>query len=220
MASSNKCKKNTTNEMTKKTANGAIKFDLVYVDCPWKYYGSSTKNAAAGKHYKLMGQDSLKSLPVKSVLNKKAAVFMWATCPRLDYAIEVMKAWGLHYRGVAFVWVKTRKKDNGIINGQGVPPTFTKPTTELLLLGTTKKTGRMIPLRKFNTPQVILSPRGEHSEKPEIFRKKIEETLKPPYTKLEMFARRVTPGWTAIGDSINGDDIFVALAKLNGTYQP
>lgn len=198
----------------KTTTNTSNKFDLLYVDCPWKYYGSSTKNAAAGKHYPLMAQDALKTLPVRSILNKKAAVFMWATCPRLDYAIEVMKAWGLHYRGVAFVWVKTRKSDNAIINGQGVPPTFTKPTTELLLLGTTKKTGRMIPLKKFNTPQVVLAPRGGHSEKPEIFRKLIEQTLKPPYNKLEMFARKTTPGWTSIGDGIDGVDIRTALAKL------
>ena len=167
-----------------------------------------------------MEQYSLKALPVTSVLNKKAAVFMWATGPRLDYAIEVMKAWGLHYRGIAHIWVKTRKKDNGIINGQGVPPTYTKPTTELLLLGTTKKAGRMIPLQKFNTAQVVLCPRAGHSEKPEIFRQLIEQTLKPPYTKLEMFARKKTPGWTVIGDGVGGEDIMTSLAKLNGTYIP
>lgn len=196
------------------------KFDLIYCDCPWSHYGSKTKNAAAGKHYSLMSQTDLKALPIKSVLNKKGAVFMWATGPRLDYAIEVMKAWGLYYRGVAHVWVKTRKSDNGIISGQGVPPTYTKPTTELLLLGTTKKTGRMIPLRKFNTGQVVLCPRAAHSEKPEMFRQLMELTLKPPYTKLEMFARKRMPGWTSIGDDIDGDDIMTALLKLNGTYIP
>ena len=189
-------------------------FDLIYCDPPWKYHSDTTGTNIASKHYKLMSQLDLKVLPVKSILSKKAAVFMWATGPRLDYAIEVLKAWGLHYRGVAFVWVKTRKSDNGIISGQGVPPTFTKPTTEFVLLGTTKKTGRMIPLQKFNTPQVILSPREGHSVKPEIFRKEIEQTLKPPYTKLEMFARKQTSGWTVVGDAINGDDILTSLLKL------
>lgn len=198
----------------------AKKFDIIYVDCPWKYYGSSTKNAAAGKHYNLMSQPDLKAIPVKSVLNKRAAVFMWATGPRLDYAIEVMKAWGMHYRGVAHVWVKTRKSDNGIINGQGVPPTYSKPTTEFLLLGTTKKAGRMVPLRKFNTAQVVLCPRAGHSEKPEVFRKLIETTLKPPYSKLEMFGRIPITGWTVIGDAIDGDDVMTAISKLNGTYVP
>lgn len=166
-----------------------------------------------------MTQESLNALPVKSLLKRPGAVLLWATGPRLDFAIETLKAWGLRYRGVAFVWVKTRK-DGVIINGQGVPPTFTKPTTEFVLLGTTRKSGRPIPLQKFNTPQVVLAPRGKHSAKPEIFRKHIEETFKPPYEKLEMFARKTTPGWSVIGNGINGEDILTSIQKLNGTYKP
>lgn len=187
-------------------------FDLIYIDPPWHHYGSTTKDAAAGKHYPLMTQKELKALPIKSILNKKGMVFMWATGPRLHYAIELINAWKLHYRGVAFVWVKTRK-DGAIINGQGVPPTFTKPTTEFLLLSTTTKTGRPIPLKKFNTPQVILAPRSAHSAKPELFREKIIETLKEPYSKLEIFGRNKIPGWDVLGNEIDGEDINQALQK-------
>lgn len=189
------------------------KFDLIYCDPPWKYHSDGTGTNIASKHYSLMSQEELKNLPVKSVLSRPGAVLMWATCPRLDFAIEVLKSWGLHYRGVAFVWVKTRK-DGEIINGQGVPPTFTKPTTELVLLGTTKKSGRAIPLQKFNTPQVVLAPRGKHSEKPEVFRRLIEQTFKPPYTKLEMFARKPINGWTVVGNEIDGLDIKDKLELL------
>lgn len=195
------------------------KFDIIYVDPPWLYHSDSTGTNIASKHYNVMSLESLKNLPVKTILKKPGMVFMWATGPRLDHAVELMKGWGLHYRGVAFIWVKTRK-DGKIINGQGVPPTFTKPTTEFVLLGTTRKSGRPVPLQKFNTPQVVLAPREKHSQKPEIFRKLIEETLKPPYDKLEMFARRPVSGWKVIGNEIDGDDITVAISKLNGTYTP
>ena len=193
------------------------KYDLIYCDPPWSYFGDPNKNAAAGKHYNLMSQEELGNLDVKSLLNKKGMVLMWATCPRLHFAIQLIEKWGLHYRGVAFVWVKTRK-DGTIINGQGVPPTFTKPTTEMLLLATTKKTGRPIPLRRFNTPQVVLCPRGKHSEKPEVFRQEIESTLDPNIDKLEIFGRKLIQGWDVIGDGvIVGEDVATSIGKLNGT---
>ena len=192
-------------------------YDVIMIDPPWSYFGSTTKNAAAGKHYSLMSQEELAKIELKSLLKKKGMVFVWATCPRLNFAIEMIKSWGLNYRGVAFVWVKTRK-DGGIISGQGVPPTFTKPTTELLLLATTNKTGRPVPLRKFNTAQVILSPRGAHSVKPAVFRTTIEETLVTGIDKLEIFGRQVVPGWDVIGDGITGEDVTVSISKLNGTF--
>ena len=195
------------------------KFDLVYCDPPWKYHSDTTGTNHASKHYNLMSQEEINALPVKSLLKRPGAVLMWATGPRLNFAIQTLEEWGLRYRGVAFVWVKTRK-DGKIINGQGVPPTFTKPTTEFVLLGTTRKAGRPIPLQKFNTPQVILAPRGKHSAKPEVFREHIEATFKPPYDKLEMFSRKPVPGWTSIGDGVNGEDILTSIQKLNGTYEP
>jgi len=192
------------------------KFDILLCDPPWSYTQDNTGTNHASKHYNLMSQEDLNNLPIKSILNKKAAVFMWATGPRLNFAIETMKAWGLHYRGVAFVWVKTRKSDNAIINGQGVPPTFTKPTTEFVLLGTTQKAGRPVPLKKFNTPQVVLAPRGKHSEKPEIFRDLLEKTfeLNASHKKIEMFARKKVDGWTVIGNGIEEIDIKDAIANL------
>jgi len=190
------------------------KFDLLLCDPPWKYTQDNTGTNIASRHYGLMDQKDLNDLPVKDILNKKAAVLMWATGPKLDFAVETMKAWGLHYRGVAFVWVKTRKSDGVIINGQGVPPTFTKPTTEFLLLGTTKKAGRMIPLKKFNTAQVVLAPRGKHSEKPEVFREMVEKTFLEPYSKIELFSRKKVPGWTTLGNEIDGMDIKETIKNL------
>ncbi len=175
-------------------------YDIAYVDPPWYYYGSPIKDAAAAKHYPLMDLDELAAIDIRRLLNKSAAVFLWATCPRLDFAIELISRWGLHYRGVAYLWVKTNRHGK-IIGGQGVPPTFTKPTSELLLAATTKPIGRPFPIRDLAQPQVILHPRAAHSEKPPIFRRLIE-ALCGKRPRIELFARSRTPGWDSWGAEI------------------
>jgi len=188
----------------------AQSYDIALADPPWSYYGSETKDAAAGKHYKLMTQDELAALPVRELLGKEAALFMWATCPRLDFAIDLIRAWGFHYRGVAWVWVKTRK-DGTPIHGQGVPPTFTKPTTELLLAASTKPRGRPFQIQTSKMGQVEFVPiegpvelaarTDVHSEKPKRFHRLIEELAGPEPSKVELFCRGwPEPAWHGWGN--------------------
>lgn len=173
------------------------RYDIAYIDPPWQYYGSPIKDAAAGKHYPMMSLEELAALDVRRILNKRAAVFLWATCPRLHFAIRLIEAWGLHYRGVAYVWVKINRR-GAIIAGQGIPPTFTKPTSELLLAATTNSTGRPFPILDLKQPQVVLHARGAHSAKPAIFRSLIEG-LCGKRSRVELFARDPAPGWDAWG---------------------
>jgi N6-adenosine-specific RNA methylase IME4 len=184
-------------------------YDIVLTDCPWHYYGSPDKDAAAGKHYDLMEDMDLSKLDVRGLVGKSAALFMWATCPRLNFAFDLIRDWGFHYRGVAWVWVKTRL-DGGVIHGQGVPPTFTKPTTELILAATTKPRGRPWPIQTSRMGQVVDEPMlGEpiyeprtpvHSEKPKRFHRLIEELAGPDPRKIEIFCRGVPePTWHGWG---------------------
>lgn len=173
------------------------RYDIAYVDPPWYYYGSPIKDAAAGKHYPLMSLDELAAIDLRKMLNNRAAAFVWATCPRLNFALKLIEAWGLHYRGVAYVWVKVNKRGE-IIAGQGVLPTFTKPTSELLLVATTHTTGRPFPILDLAQPQVVLAPRGAHSEKPAVFRTMIEG-LCGERPRIELFARSHAPGWDSWG---------------------
>ena len=175
-------------------------YRVVYADPPWSYYGDPNKDQAAGKHYALMSTEAICALPVASVVRTPAVLMLWATSPQLDQAMRVMDAWGFHYRGVAYVWVKTRK-DGGIINGQGIRPSFTKSTTELVLVGSTQAKGRPLPVLDEGQGQVVLAPRGEHSEKPSVVRARIR-ALFPPVPRLEMFARQRISGWDAWGDGV------------------
>jgi N6-adenosine-specific RNA methylase IME4 len=172
-------------------------YDIVYADPPWYYYGSRIKDAAAGKHYPLMDQEALARLPVRSIMSKRAALFLWATGPRLNFALELIGRWGLYYRGVAYVWVKVNRHGE-VIHGQGVTPTFTKPTTEFVLAATTTAAGRPFPLHDLAQGQVVMQPRTEHSRKPAIFRRLITE-LCGDRSRIELFARESSTGWDAWG---------------------
>lgn len=172
-------------------------FEIVYADPPWSYYGSPIKDAAAAKHYSLMSQAALSKLPVREIMAKRAALFLWATGPRLHMAIELLRTWRLHFRGVLYVWIKTNRRGE-IIRGQGIVPTFTKPTSEFVLAATTTPTGRPFPLQDLAQAQVVLHPRSDHSRKPVIFRTMIEE-LCGNRRRIELFARESARGWVSWG---------------------
>ena len=189
--------------MHNNTMNTNKKYNIIYADPPWEYYGDPNKNAAAGKHYNLMTQQQMADLPVKQMAAKNCWLFMWATPSRLPYACEMMKQWGFHYRNVAYVWVKTKADGTRISDRQGVRPTYTKTAWfELLLVGTSKKTGRMTPLSSEAHPSYIEALRQEHSRKPQIFRDLIVRQL-GDLPRIELFARNQTPGWDVWGNEVD-----------------
>lgn len=188
-------------------------YDVILSDPPWFYFGSPTKMGAAGKEYDLMTDADLAAMPVRAKCRDRAVLLMWATCPRLDFAMKLMEQWGFTYRGVAFVWVKTTVSGK-VIHGQGVRPTVVKPTTELVLVGSTKKLGRPLPVFDEGVGQVVLAPRGAHSQKPVEVRARIESLFGPGVKRLEMFARGSTVnGWDRFGNELtpeasNLDDLL------------
>lgn len=174
-------------------------FDVVLADPPWAYTGSQTKHGAAAKHYPTMSdQDLIDFTLATDLLAPRGVLFMWATGPRLDFAVRLIQAWGLTYRGVAFVWVKTRA-DGTPIGAQGVRPSIVKPTTEFVLAASRVVKGRPMPLASEAVPQVVLAPRSEHSRKPDAVHERIE-ALYPAAAKVELFARRARPGWSVWGN--------------------
>ena len=187
-------------------------FDVIYADPPWTYYGDPNKDQACGKHYACMTDTDLAGLPVRELCADRAVVFLWATCPRLDAGIRLLQAWKLHFRGVPFVWVKTRK-DGGIIGGQGIRPTLTKPTVELVLAGCTTARGRTLPILDEGMPQVVLAPRGRHSAKPAEVRDRIVR-LMGDVPRIELFARESISGWVTLGNEADGLDMKDSLILL------
>lgn len=177
-------------------------YEIIYADPPWLYYGSATKDQAAGKHYKCMSYSELAALPVRSLTSPKSVIFMWATSSKLADACNLIADWGFIYRGVFQLWVKTSNSGN-IIHGQGVRPSFTKPTAEYLLVGSSQAKGRVFPIASEKMSNVVLAsrPNNIHSKKPAEFRDNIVSLL-GDRPRLEMFSRQAVEGWDAFGDQV------------------
>lgn len=177
------------------------KFDVVVADPPWSYYGQQDKWGAAAKFYPTMTNQEIFDLPMRQLLNPNGVLFLWSTSPKLDLAVLCLRKWKLHFRGVAFVWVKTRKSDGLPIGAQGVRPSVVKPTTEFVLAASKVRKGRPMPLADESIRQVVMAPKQEHSRKPDAVQERIE-TMYPNAKKLEMFARRKRPGWDSWGNEL------------------
>ena len=70
-----------------------MKYNIIYADPPWEYKESGGGHrGTAGLPYKTMTPDEIKNLPVKKLCAEKCILFLWATFPKLELAIEVIKA--------------------------------------------------------------------------------------------------------------------------------
>lgn len=176
------------------------RFDIILADPPWYYDGDPNKMGAAGKEYNLMTTDAIADLPLHEVIHPASIVFLWVTSPKFHEGIKLLDAWHLHFRGVQFVWVKT-KKDGTPIGAQGVRPSIVKPTCEFVIAGSRKATGRPQPLSSESIVQTILAPKRQHSRKPDELYERLE-TMYPSQRKLELFARYPRDGWVQWGDQI------------------
>lgn len=175
------------------------KYDVILADPPWPYYGSPDKWGAAGKYYSLMGSDMIWNMRVRDLLYPHSVVFLWATGPQLALAVETLNYWGCYYRGLGFVWIKT-KKDGTPIKAQGVRPSIIKPLTELVLCGSPTYQGRPMPIASEAVQQTVFAVRREHSRKPDEVYERIE-ALYPEASKIELFCRgKPRVGWTGWGD--------------------
>ena len=85
------------------------KYKIIYADPPWQYKRSKVQGAAE-KHYPTMQLNELCALPVAELADQDCILFLWATFPQLNEALELIKAWGFTYKSVAFVWLKLNRK--------------------------------------------------------------------------------------------------------------
>ena len=168
------------------------KYKVIYADPPWTFstYSAKGKGRSAEAHYDCLSLDQVKALPVSDWAADDAVLLLWATDPLLDKALDVIRVWGFTYKTVGFYWVKQNASGNGLFTGLGF---WTRANPEQCLLAT-----RGHPKRKAaDVKKVVVSPRREHSRKPDEMYGHIERLIDGPY--LEMFARASRPGWDAWG---------------------
>lgn len=179
-------------------------FGIVYADPPWHFHRNMDKASLGNSRinvdiqYPTMSNEEISTLPIKDIVAKDAACFMWTTDAHMPAALEIMKAWGFTYKTIAFVWIKKEKSGKQV---KMLAP-WTMKGMELCLLGTR---GAMTQHKKDNTvSQIVEAARGRHSQKPLEVAHRIER-LFPDLPKIELFARDAKPGWACWGNEVSPD---------------
>jgi N6-adenosine-specific RNA methylase IME4 len=177
-------------EIAKRVALPDAKYRVVYADPPWSYNdkadAGAVQSGGAEQHYPSMSIADLCALPISSLCEPDAVLFLWVTSPLLFECQPVIKAWGFSYRA-SFVWDKV-KHNMGHYNS----------VRHEFLLVCVRGSCQPDQVTLFDSVQVV--ERTAHSVKPQEFRV-IIDTLYPLGKRLELFARGASPsGWDAWGN--------------------
>lgn len=184
------------------------KYAAILVDPPWRFeaWSKAGDGRSAQQHYDVMDVKTMVRLPVLDLAAKDCVLFCWATWPHLKSAMWLISAWGFTYKTSAFDWMKADPyclfaDDTTPDMGMGY---WTRSNTEPCLLATKGKPKRL----NADVRQGIISPRREHSRKPDEIHGRIERLVAGPYC--ELFARQPRAGWDCWG---NQADKFAEAAE-------
>lgn len=177
-------------------------YGTIVADPPWRYRKSKQKEGTVHARilvsdlYETLSMQELAGLPVESLAAKNAHLFLWVTVPRLfgernDISgfgpFHIMKAWGFRYVTM-LTWHKSGAPGMG---------SYFRIDTEHCLFGVRGHA----PIPPIKRPRnIIVAPRGRHSEKP-VQLLEIAESVSPE-PRLELFARKRRQGWDAWGNEI------------------
>jgi N6-adenosine-specific RNA methylase IME4 len=174
-------------------------YKAVLCDPPWYFrsYTGFVSDRDPRGHYNVLTRDQIMALPVRDIAAPDCHLFLWVTGPCLPQAFDIIEAWGFKYSGVAFTWIKLKPGTD--------PERFYADDFHTGLGFTTRKNSEQCLLaRRGNAKRVsksvrelIISPRREHSRKPDEIHERIEEYCAGPY--VELFARSSRKGWRTWG---------------------
>lgn len=171
-------------------------FRVALADPAWNFASGPGRHPS--RHYSVMKLPDIKALPVRELTHPDGMrVLLWVTLPFLQKGFEVLDAWGARY-STARGWVKTWNGHEGpvglgdLARGTGYEVIG---NLEMLLIG---KIGACRPITGRKPLSVMMSPRREHSRKPDDLREQIEANYRGPH--VELFSRTDRPFWSAWGD--------------------
>jgi N6-adenosine-specific RNA methylase IME4/ParB-like chromosome segregation protein Spo0J len=162
-------------------------FDVIVIDPPWRYDGDGEAFEPEGNRgttpYVTMSLEEIKNikLPVK----ENCVLWLWTTNLFLPYSYNLLKEWGFELKSMV-TWDKQHIGTGRWLRSQ----------TEHCLLATKGKP--FFNNTKWST--LISEKRTEHSTKPEIFYKMVDEICAG--RKLDYFARKKREGWDVYGNEV------------------
>ncbi|HEX3948976.1 MAG TPA: MT-A70 family methyltransferase [Steroidobacteraceae bacterium] len=172
------------------------RFRTVLADPPWRFLNRTGKIAPEHRRlarYKTLPTELICELPITSMVQETAHLYLWVPNALLPEGLRVMHAWGFNYKS-NIIWHKVRK--DGGSDGRGVGFYF-RNVTEILLFGVRGKNARTESPGRSQV-NLIASRKREHSKKPEEQYDLIESCSTGPF--LELFARGARRGWSYWGD--------------------
>lgn len=186
-------------------------YKVIYADPPWVYRDKChSGERGAGYKYDLMTVEQLCDL--RPMIDDLAApdclLAMWWVPPQPVEALKVVEAWGFTFKTMkGFSWFKTTKHGKEHF-GMG---NYTRANSEDCLFAIRGKPKRInagvrATIHDFSEDavlahyeSVIISPRREHSCKPDQARERLVQ-LMGDVPRIELFARQLTPGWDVWGN--------------------
>jgi N6-adenosine-specific RNA methylase IME4 len=186
------------------------KYQVIYADPPWHFGGGGVYQDGGrpiretSDQYTLTKTKDLYLLPVSQITADDALLFMWVTDQHIPDALQLMTAWGFRYCTVAFYWVKQYASGAKCSN----VGCWTMKGCEQVFLGLRGKPMHFKKVR--NIRQLVEAERTIHSQKPAEVRDRIVQ-LCGDISRIELFARKSTPGWDAWGNEVDND---ISLFRL------
>lgn len=158
-------------------------YATIVADPPWSYRQSSGVQGAVDDEFSTLTDDDVAALPVVDLATPDAHLYLWVTTPKLydsPNPAEIAAAWGFTYKTM-ITWVKGERVGLGW---------YYRVDTEHCLFAVRGSAPIPGPVRESN---VLWSPRGRHSTKPQAFGDLVEKVSPGPY--VELFARQPRLGW-------------------------
>lgn len=186
------------------------KYKTILADPPWRFANNTGKVAPEHKRlsrYPTLSLQEIMDIPVNSIADKEAHLYLWVPNALLAEGLEVMEKWGFTYK-TNVVWYKIRK--DGGPDGRGVGFYF-RNVTELILFGIKGKIRTLQPGR--TQVNLLATRKREHSRKPDELYPIIEACSPGPY--LELFARGGRKGWSAWGNQADNYELGWDTYKHN-----
>lgn len=175
---------------------GKRKFSTVLADPPWQFQNRTGKMAPEHKRlsrYPTMTLQEIKELPVTTIVDDTAHLYLWVPNALLAEGLQVMEHWGFTYK-TNLIWYKIRKDGGPDRRGVGF---YFRNVTEMILFGVRGKNARTLAPGR-SQENIISSQKREHSRKPDEQYEIIESCSPGPY--IELFGRGPRKGWSVWGN--------------------
>lgn len=170
-------------------------YRTIVIDPPWAYDTKSpmagSVDAAAERQYDVMSLDAIAALPIRSMADKSAHLYLWTTNPFLFESRWLAECWGFRYVTM-LTWHKLGAPGMGY---------YFRGDTEHALFAVRGDAPIAPDIRVSNH---FAAAKGRHSEKPDRFYEIVERVSPGPW--LEVFARRRRVGWGAWGNEAPGEE--------------